>query len=230
MHLDQLGVLEYRIRRLEIVLDIIRDAEACKSVYAKASLTRGLMERLLEEDIAEASLPSLVFLVARHHNQDLRFLRHAEKDPSDPEKLKAIQHNIAETTKLKEQFLTTAARLAEELPADSRARRVYEALTISDSVKNRAKSVYEASVFSAFYADYSGLSQFVHGGNRETLVVTRQRGDLAPILQSVADQTIAGVKRHAETRLAALRNMPQAAQESLEIAPISDKSTPAPSA
>jgi hypothetical protein len=42
MHIDSLGVLQYRIRKLEIVLEIIKDAESCASIYVKASLTRGI--------------------------------------------------------------------------------------------------------------------------------------------------------------------------------------------
>jgi hypothetical protein len=85
MHLNQVGVIEYRIRKLETVLEIIRDAEVCSRLYVKASLIRGIIERLMEGDVADSSLPAFVLLVARHHGQDLKFLRRVAKNALSPD-------------------------------------------------------------------------------------------------------------------------------------------------
>jgi hypothetical protein len=208
MHIDSLGVLQYRIRKLEIVVEIIKDAEACAGIYAKANLTRGIMERMLELAIADESLPGLVLLVANHHGQDLKFLRRTERTETNAKALAVVRHNIAETIRLRDKALADAAAVAQTLDADSRPRQIYEALLKNDSVEARAQAVFPPDTAAAFYGDYAALSQFVHGGNRETLVVTAQRGDLAPILRPLADASIVQAKLNAEAQLAVLRGQP----------------------
>jgi hypothetical protein len=208
MHIDSLGVLQYRIRKLEIVLEIIKDAEACAGIYAKANLTRGIMERMLELAIADESLPGLVLLVANHHGQDLKFLRRTERTETDAKALAVVRHNIAETIRLRDKALADAAAVAQTLDAASRPRQTYEALLKNDSVEARAQALFPPATAAAFYGDYAALSQFVHGGNRETLVVTANRGDLAPILRPLADASIAQAKASAEAQLAILRGQP----------------------
>jgi hypothetical protein len=220
MHLDRFGVLQYRIRKLEIVLEIVRDAEAAASLYVKANLIRGVMERLLEDEIADASVPGLALLVARHHAQDLKFLRRAEQSAPSPETGIILQHNIAETIKLKEQCEAAGATLAATMSPDEPARRLYEELKKAPNLELRAKAFYSPETFAAFYADYSALSQFVHGGNRETLMVTSVRGDLTPVLLPLANQQIVHLRRFTEQRLAILRSQPQPDALPAKVAPI----------
>jgi hypothetical protein len=220
VHLDPIGVVEYRIRKLEVVLEIIRDAGACSSIYVKANLCRGIMERLLEDDLADASLPALLLIVSRHHAQDLKFLRRSEKHTKDVGALATYRKNIAKTIALRESSRKQAEELAGSVAPESASRTIYEALKKHDTVEERAKAVYTPEVFERFYADYAALSQFVHGGNRETLMVTTERGDLAPLFQPIADQMIAEVKRLVEERLAVLRNLPRPGPEPRKVAPI----------
>jgi hypothetical protein len=220
MHVDPLGILGYRIRKLEVILELIADAERCKSVYVKAGVSRGIMERVLEDDLADASPPALLLAVSRHHHQDLKFLRRSEANNEHPAVLATIRANIAGTIKLKEDSAKRAADLASAYPMDSEAVRIYEGLKKRDTVEERARLIYPTVSYARFYADYSALSQFVHGGNRETLMVTTSRGDLTETILPIANQLLAAFKELVEDRLAVLRGLPQQAPEPQRIAPI----------
>lgn len=207
MHLDQFGVLEYRIRKLEIIQEIIVDARACSSVYAKAGLTRGIFERRLEEDVAQASLPAFLLLIARHHRQDFRILQRTKQYLLNEENLVILQDRISATEKLRDGALRNAESLAASEPSDSEALRIYNSIKKSSSIESIAKAVYPAETFSRFYADYAALSPFVHGGNRETLVVTKTHGDHSPQMLSVLKNILDHASEQTQSALAFLRTI-----------------------
>jgi hypothetical protein len=210
MPFDPLAIVQHRIRRLEILLDIARDAETCAGIYAKAILARALMERLLDDQVAEASTPGFLLIVALYYHEDLKLLRRLLYDVTETAERRELEEKIALTAGWKEASEAEAEALAaQEL---EHATRIYQALKGNPSVESRARAVYSKKEYSAFYQDYSALSQFVHGGHREALLVTQERGDVSAAVLPTINQAIQRVAESARASLATLHGSPAPAQ------------------